>query len=73
MKAVACIPEFMIPRLGLNPVWLTTPTGRAILFWDCFQGHRLHGTEFQNPERPENLPSLKPLENWPKFNPRDPR
>ena len=31
----------------------------------------LRGTEFHYPERPENLPSLKPLENWPKFNPRD--
>jgi hypothetical protein len=25
------------------------------------------------PERPANLPSLKPLANWPKFNPRDVR
>jgi hypothetical protein len=31
----------------------------------------LRGTEFHFPERPENLPSLKPLENWPKFNPRN--
>jgi hypothetical protein len=45
----------------------------AILFWDRFNGRWLRGTEFHYPERPENLPSLKPLENWPKFNPRDAR
>ena len=28
-----------------------------------FQGRWLRGTEFHYPERPENLPSLKPLEN----------
>jgi hypothetical protein len=38
-----------------------------------FNGRWLHGTEFHYPERPANLPSLKPLENWPKFNPRDTR
>jgi hypothetical protein len=45
----------------------------AILFWDRFKGRWLRGTEFHYPERPANLPSLKPLENWPKFNPRDTR
>ena len=45
----------------------------AILFWDRFEGRWLRGTEFHYPERPANLPSLKPLENWPKFNPRDTR
>ncbi|HJU03857.1 MAG TPA: hypothetical protein VJ692_01805 [Nitrospiraceae bacterium] len=43
----------------------------AILFWDRFEGRWLRGTEFHYPERPENLPELKPLENWPKSNPRD--
>jgi hypothetical protein len=43
----------------------------AILFWDRFEGRWLRGTEFHYPERPENLPALKPLENWPKSNPRD--
>jgi hypothetical protein len=43
----------------------------AILFWARFEGRWLRGTEFHYPERPENLPSLKPLENWPKFNPRN--
>jgi hypothetical protein len=42
----------------------------AILFWDRFKGRWLRGTEFHYPERPANLPSLKPLENWPKFDPR---
>jgi hypothetical protein len=45
----------------------------AIWFWDRFNGRWLRGTEFHYPERPANLPSLKPLENWPKFNPRDTR
>ena len=45
----------------------------AILFWDRFKGRWLRGTEFHYPERPQNLPSLKPIENWPKFNPRDAR
>jgi len=45
----------------------------AILFWDRFEGRWLRGSEFHYPERPENLPMLKPLANWPKFNPRDVR
>jgi len=45
----------------------------AILFWARFEGCWLRGTEFHFPERPENLPSLKPLKNWPKFNPRNVR
>ena len=45
----------------------------AILFWDRFDGRWLRGSEFHYPERPANLPSLKPLKNWPKFNPRDTR
>jgi hypothetical protein len=43
---------------------------RAILFWDRFEGRWLRGT-VHYPERPENLPSLKPLQNWAKFNPRN--
>jgi hypothetical protein len=45
----------------------------AILFSDRFQGRWLGGTEFHFPERPANLRFLKPLQNWPKFNPRDTR
>jgi len=45
----------------------------AILFWDRFQGRWLRGSEFHYPERPANLPSLKPLANWPKFDTRDTR
>jgi hypothetical protein len=45
----------------------------AILFWDRFEGRWLRGTEFHYPERPANLPYLKPLENWPKFDPRNTR
>jgi len=39
----------------------------------CFSAIWLRGNEFRYPERPPNFPSLKPLENWPKFNPRDTR
>ena len=45
----------------------------AILFWDRFEGRWLRGSEFHYPERPKNLPSLKPLQNWPKFDPRQMR
>src|SRR6185437_5139174 len=45
----------------------------AILFWDRFKGRWLRGSEFHYPERPADLPELKPLTNWPKFNPRDTR
>jgi hypothetical protein len=45
----------------------------AILFWDRFAGRWLRGSEFHFPERPENLPGLKPLKHWPEFNPRDAR
>jgi hypothetical protein len=45
----------------------------AILFWDRFEGRWLRGSEFHYPERPENLPALKPLKNWPAFSPRDAR
>jgi hypothetical protein len=45
----------------------------AIQFWDRFEGRWLRGSEFHYPERPRNLPLLKPLENWPKFDPRQAR
>ncbi len=42
------------------------------LFWDRFKGRWLrHGVSLSRATA--NLPSLKPLENWPKFNPRDAR
>lgn len=40
----------------------------AILFWERFEGRWLGGKEFHYPDRQENLPSLKPLENWQKNN-----
>jgi hypothetical protein len=45
----------------------------AILFWDRFEGRWLRGSEFHYPERPKDLPSMKPLKNWPKFDPRNAR
>jgi hypothetical protein len=32
-----------------------------------------YAAQFHYPERPANLSSLKPLENWPKFDPRNAR
>ena len=45
----------------------------AILFWDRFNGRWLRGSEFHYPERPKELPKLKPLEDWPQFDPRKAR
>ena len=45
----------------------------AILFWDRFEGRWLRGSEFHYPERPKDLPTMKPLKNWPKFDPRNAR
>jgi hypothetical protein len=45
----------------------------AILFWDRFEGRWLRGNEFHYPERPRDLPQLKPLKGWPKFGPRKAR
>jgi hypothetical protein len=42
----------------------------AIQFWDRFEGRWLRGSEFIYPEQPKDLPKLKPLENWPRFDPR---
>jgi hypothetical protein len=63
----------IIQNDGMWRVYEFTWQMDAILFWDRFNGRWLRGTEFQYPERPVDLPSLKPLENWPKFNPRDTR
>jgi hypothetical protein len=63
----------VIQREGVWRVHEFTWQMDAILFWDRFEGRWLRGTEFHYPERPVNLPPLKPLENWPKFNPRDTR
>jgi hypothetical protein len=45
----------------------------AIQFWDRFEGRWLHGSEFVYTERPKDLPKLKPLKNWPSFDPRHAR
>jgi hypothetical protein len=63
----------VIQNDGLWRVYEFTWQMDAILFWDRFNGRWLRGTEFHYPERPADLPSLKPLANWPKFNPRDTR
>ncbi|MET4036382.1 MULTISPECIES: hypothetical protein [unclassified Bradyrhizobium] len=61
----------VIKNDGLWKVYEFTWQIDAILFWARFEGRWLRGTEFHYPERPENLPALKPLESWPKSNPRD--
>jgi hypothetical protein len=45
----------------------------AIQFWDRFEGRWFPGSEFHYPERPKDLPPMKPLNNWPKFDPRKAR
>jgi hypothetical protein len=45
----------------------------AIQFWDRFEGRWLRGSEFHYPERPKDLAPMKPLKNWPKFDPRKAR
>jgi len=45
----------------------------AILFWASFKGRWLRGSEFHHPERPDDLPQLKPLVNCTKFKARDTR
>jgi hypothetical protein len=61
----------MIPNEGAWRVYEFTSQMEAILFWDRFEGRWLRGTEFPYPEWPENLPSSKSLENWPKLIPRN--
>jgi hypothetical protein len=58
---------------GLWCVYEFTWQMDAILFWDRFEGRWLRGTEFHYPERPKDLPSMMPLKNWPKFDPRNAR
>jgi hypothetical protein len=45
----------------------------AIQLSDRFEGRWLRGGEFHYPERPKDLPLMKPLKNWPKFDPRKAR
>ena len=40
----------------------------AIQFWKEFNGRWLRGGEFIYPEPPKDLPPLKPLKDWAKFN-----
>lgn len=42
----------------------------AIQFWDAFNGRWLRGSEFHYPERPKDLPPLKLIKDWQKFDPR---
>jgi hypothetical protein len=58
---------------GLWCVYEFTWQMDAILFWDRFEGLWLRGSEFHYPERPKDLPTMKPLKNWPKFDPRKAR
>lgn len=64
-------PGEVIKNDGVWKVYEFTWQMDAILFWAPFKGRWLRGTEFHYPERPENLPARKPVENWPKSDPRD--
>ena len=63
----------VIQNDGMRPVYEFTWQMDAILFWDRFEGRWLRGTEFHYPERPKDLPTMRPLKNWPKFDPRNAR
>jgi hypothetical protein len=58
---------------GLWCVYEFTWQMDAIMFWDRFEGRWLRGSEFHYPERPKDLPTMEPLQNWPKFDPRNAR
>jgi len=45
----------------------------AMQFWDRFEGRWLLGDEFHYPERPKDLPLMKSLDKWPRFDPRNAR
>ena len=62
-----------IREAGLWCIYEFTWQLDAIQFWDRFEGRWLHGSEFVYPERPKDLPKLKPLKNWPSFDPRHAR
>jgi hypothetical protein len=64
----------ILDRAGTR--WRTYQFARqfdAIRFWDKFEGRWMIDNEFHYPERPKDLPSMKPLKNWPKFDPRKAR
>ena len=42
----------------------------AMQFWDAFEGRWLRGDEFHYPERTADFPKMKPIEGWPKFDPK---
>src|ERR1700704_3270673 len=74
-KAISRIPEFMMPHQGFYPRG-GGPRWRADRWTpSCFgiasRGAGYAAREFHYPERPADLPSLKPF--WSKFNPRDTR
>jgi hypothetical protein len=62
-----------IQQDGLWCVYEFTWQLDAMQFWDKFEGRWLLGSEFQYPERPKDLPQMKPLKNWPKFDPKKAR
>jgi hypothetical protein len=45
----------------------------AIMFWDRYEGHWPRGSELHYFERPKDLPTMKPLKNWPRFDPQNAR
>jgi hypothetical protein len=39
----------------------------AMMFWDEFRGRWLRGTEFTFPERPKDMPEMKRIKDWQRF------
>lgn len=39
----------------------------AMMFWDQFEGRWLRGTEFVFPERPNDIPRMKQIKDWDRF------
>lgn len=39
----------------------------AMMFWDQFNGRWLRGAEFTYPERPEDMPTMKQIKDWARF------
>lgn len=58
-------------KIGEGAIWCVYEFERqldAIQFWKQFNGRWLRGSEFIYPEPPGDLPPLKPLKDWAKFN-----
>jgi hypothetical protein len=56
---------------GLWCVYEFAEQMEAMMFWDQFNGRWLRGTEFTYPDRPKDMPTMKQLKDWKRFQVRD--